>query len=393
MILLTATTHTLELVTSSAASVDYHVGYVDLASTALVAPGSGQGNVSSATDTTIVAAPGASQQRKVQIISICNKSTTTSNAVEVTKDVSGTEYRLAAATLQPGDCLQYVDGHGWAVLDGGGRVKMVSGLDTGYTGRTESFIKIGAGATEAAGIRYVQARDTGAPGTWAPGAPGLNGRATDGTDTANDGGCLPYSNAGTGENYLTNFTMAGSTNGTGVLIDILWVNSGLVVTTTTAQGITTPAFPARDALGSVNGVGCKAGILVTAATTNGGAITNTTLDYTDSYGNATNTGTMASFPATCTAGSLIPFQLADGDQGLKSIEGITLGTSRVTGSLSLIVYRELAMVPLASAWMAGTVNIPSPGLRLYDGMCMLPMFIPISATTYNTAGSATWIER
>jgi len=393
MILLTATTHSLELVTSSTASTDWSVGWVDLDDNSLVTSGSDQGNVASATDTAIVAAPSSGQQRKVQFISACNKSSSTSNTYEINKDVSGTEYRLVSATLQPGEKLQYVDGSGFAVLDQNGRVKTICGYEIGYTGRTESFFKVGAGSTEAAGIRYLQSRDTGNPGSWVPGTPGLNGRTCDGTDTANDGGCLPYANAGTGENYLTNFTMAGSSTGTGVLIDVLWVNSGLVVTTLGAQGITSPTWPARDAVGGTNGTGLKAGILVTTATTNVGAVTNTTLNYTDSYNNGTQTGTIASFPATCTAGSVVPFQLASGDQGIKSIEGVTLGTSYGGGAISIIVYRELAIVPLSSAWISGTVNFPSPGLRLYDGMCMLPMFIPVSATTYNTAGSATWIER
>jgi len=61
--------------------------------------------------------------------------------------------------------------------------------------------------------------------------------------------------------------------------------------------------------------------------------------------------------------------------------------------ISLVVYREIAFVPLASAWISGVVNIPSPGIRLYDGTCLIPSFIPTSATTFNTSGAATWIER
>jgi hypothetical protein len=38
-----------------------------------------------------------------------------------------------------------------------------------------------------------------------------------------------------------------------MLIDLLWVNTGLVVTTTTAQAITPVALPARDAAGTTNG--------------------------------------------------------------------------------------------------------------------------------------------
>lgn len=392
MILLTTTNDIIRVVTTTSASTEYVVGFVDLDDTVLVGPGSNQGNIASATTTTIVFAPASSQQRKVQSIWLTNVSTTTANTVTLVKDVSATQYRLCQATLGPGESIQYVDGAGFSVRDANGKMRTQAHYEQGYTGRVSSFFKLGAGATEAAGIRYLQTRDTGFPGAWSIGTPGVNGRTTDGTTTT-DAGCLPYVNAGSGENYLTNFTMAASSTGMGMLIDIVWINTALVVTTTTAQAITSGAMPARDVNGSSNGDGYEAAILVTTATTNVGAITNTTLEYTDSDNNATQTATMSSFPATCTAGSFVPFQLATSDRGIKAISGITLGTSYGGGAISLIVYRVIAMVPLASAWIPGTLPIPAPGIRLYDGTCMFPAFIPTSATTFNTAGSATWVER
>lgn len=392
MILLTTTNDIIQVVTTSAATTDYAVGWVDLDDTTMVGPGSGQGVISSATSTTIVAAPASGQQRKVQSLWITNTSTTTANTVTVVKDVSATEYRLYKAVLGVGESIHYTDGVGFSVRDSGGKIRTQAHYETGYTGRASPFFKLGAGATEAAGIRYLQTRDTGSPGAWAPGTPGVNGRTTDGTTTT-DAGCLPYANAGSGENYLTNYVMAASSTGMGMLIDVVWINTGLNVTTLTAQAITSGAMPARDVNGSSNGEGYEVAILVTTATTNAGAITNTTLEYTDSDGNPTQTATMSSFPATCTAGSFVPFQLATGGRGIQSIEGFTGGTSRVTGAISLIVYRVLAMVPLASAWIPGANPIPSPGVRLYDGTCMFPAFIPSSATTFNTSGIATVIER
>ena len=392
MILLTSTNDIVQVVTTTTATTDYAVGWVDLDDTVMVGPGSGQGVISSATSTTIAAAPSSGQQRKVQSIWITNTSTTTANTVTVVKDVSGTDYRLYRAVLAPGESIHYTDGVGFSVRDTGGKIRTQAHYDSGYTGRSSAFFKLGAGATEAAGIRYLQARDTGAPGTWTVGTPGVNGRTTDGTTTT-DAGCLPYANAGTGENYLVDFTMAASSTGVGMLIDVLWVNTGLVVTQATAQSVGSVAFPARDVNGSTNGEGVDVAILVTSATTNAGAITNTTLDYTDSDGNNLQTGTISSFPATCTAGSFVPFQLASSDRGVRSIQNITLGTSYGGGSISLIAYRVLAMVPLASAWINGKVEIPSPGIRLYDGTCMFPAFIPTSATTFNTAGIATLVER
>lgn len=123
MILLTDTTHTLELLTSGAQSTDWFVGYADH-STAAFTPGSGQGNVASATTTTIVSAPAASTQRQVKIITICNRDASASQTVTIKKDVSATEYHLTPAiTLQAGEVLIYVDGAGFSVLDASGRPK------------------------------------------------------------------------------------------------------------------------------------------------------------------------------------------------------------------------------------------------------------------------------
>jgi hypothetical protein len=160
-----------------------------------------------------------------------------------------------------------------------------------------------------------------------------------------------------------------------MLADYMWVNTGLVVTTTTAQAITPATLPARDATGTTNGEDVMAGILVTTATTNAGAITNMTMSYTDSDGNAGNTATIASFPATAVAGTLIPFQLAAGDKGVRSVQSVTLGTSLVTGAVSLVLYRIVAGVPQTLANTGGTLQVDSPiNVRLYNGVCLIPIY-------------------
>jgi hypothetical protein len=130
-----------------------------------------------------------------------------------------------------------------------------------------------------------------------------------------------------------------------MLIDLMWINTGLVVTTLTAQAITPVALPARDATGTTNGDDVQFGILVTTATTNAGAIANITISYTNQAGTAGKVGTMASFPITAVAGTIIPFQLATGDTGIRSVQSITIGTSLVTGTISLIGYRIISMAP------------------------------------------------
>lgn len=131
MLLLTATTHALELETSGSASVDYHVSWVDLVvgTSPSMTPGSTQGNVASATTTTIAAAPAAATYRQVKTVTLRNRSASVANTVTVKKDVSATEYHLfGAVTLQPGEALLYEDGRGFVVFDAVGNEKVTNAV-------------------------------------------------------------------------------------------------------------------------------------------------------------------------------------------------------------------------------------------------------------------------
>lgn len=390
MLLLTATTHTLEVTTSTTSAIDVSVSYVDITSTTFT-PGSQDTAITTATTTTIVAAPGASTQRQIKQITFKNKGTTT-NTLTIKKDVSGTEYTLFSASLNSNDLIQYTDGDGFKVFDVGGRIKVTDSENSGNTGITTAFYKIGT-ATEAAGVWYSWAKDSGNPGAWAPGTPGLNGRATDGT-TAADAGSIPIRTA-TGSNYLTYATTVGSVVHNTWLFDVLWVNSGLVVTTTTAQAIAAPvALPARDINGSSNGEGVWAGILVTTATTNAGAITNTTMSYTNSDGTAGKTATIASFPATGVIGTVVWFQLAAGDKGVRSIQSVTLGTSYAGGAISIILARPIFNQAVLVANVGGASAPPAnPGVRLYNGTCLLPFGLMSGTTATTITGSIQVMDR
>lgn len=391
MILLDATTHTLEATTSAAVSTNYVISYADI-TTSTFLPASSQGNITTATTTTVVAAPGASTQRQIKLASFYNNGSA-SQTVTVKKDVSGTEYIIISAVIAAGETLQYTDGNGWEVLDRAGRVRTGATQDTGYNGRLSAFYKVGT-APEAAGQWYCWSKDTGNPGAWAVGSPGLNGRATDGT-TAGDAGCFLIANPSTGNNYLTNFASAASVICQPWLFDVLWVNTGLVVTTTTAQAIAAPtALPARDLNGSSNGEGVWAGILVVTATTNAAAITNTTISYTNSDGTAGKTATISSFPATAVIGTVVWFQLAAGDKGVRSIQSVTLGTSYVAGAISIILARPLANQPNIVANVGGVDTPPqNPGVRLYNGTCALPFGLMSATTATTISGSISVMER
>ena len=390
MIFLADTDENLEIETSNAQSLDAFLAWADVTTSTLVG-GSSSANIASATTTVVMAAPAAATQRQLKYASFFNRGTG-SQTVRLKYDKAGTErYITALIPLDVGESIQYVQDKGISVLDAVGRTRTDSIVNNGLTGRNIPFFKIGTVA-EAIGVIYNFSKDTGLPGAWDVGTPGLNGRVTDGM-SAGDAGCLPLWTP-TGSLYITKFDIVSSVAGMFQLPDIMWVNTGLVVTTTTAQAITPVALPARDLDGTTNGKGVEAGLLVTTATTNSGAVINCTISYTNYSGTVGRTGTMSSFPATAVIGSLIPFQLQAGDIGVRSVQSVTLGTSLVTGAVSLVLYRRLAT---QSVSLANTPPQPgpdsNPGTRLYNGACLLPMVIPSATAAMNISGSIQVMER
>jgi hypothetical protein len=260
-------------------------------------------------------------------------------------------------------------------------------------GKTVFVYKVGS-APEAAGQFYCWAKDSGSPGAWAPGTPGINGRVTDGTLAA-DAGCLRVDNPSVGNNYLSQCSLATTIACHLSIVDVVWVNSGIVVTTTTAQAIVSPTFPARDANGSSNGEGYGIGILVTTATTNAAAVTTITINYTNQAGVAGRTATIASYPATAVIGTVVFAQLQAGDTGVRSIQGITLGTTLTAGAISLFVYKGIISQSSATPNAGGPAltNVLDPGPRLYNGVCLLPVGLMSAATATTLVGSLIATER
>lgn len=388
MIILATTSDSLELVTSAAGSVDYSVHYADHTTSSATA-GASIGNVSTATTTTIASAPGASTQRQVREVSLRNAGTA-ANTVTVQVKPTGTARTLVRATLSPHEALFYSAGQGWYTLDSVGR-RRTTVATVSQTGYAIGAMKVGV-TMEAIGVLHSHHAATGTPGAWSPGTPGVAGRATDGT-TAADAGSLPIRTPGSGlAGYLTTFTAAGSVAASFMLIDILWINTGVVVTTTTAQTLTSVAFPARDIDGATAGNGVQLGILVTTATTNAAAITNTTALYTNSAGTGSRTATISSFPATALAGTLVPFQLAAGDEGVGAVASVTLGTSYGGGAISLIAYRVLALVGCPVANVAASALLPGAGVRLYTGTTAVLVQIPTATTATTVTASLQVVE-
>ena len=385
---LSSTTHSLELETSVAGSIHYQVGYTDLTLSTVSNPIDNVGIITTITTTSIVSAPPASTTRKIQYLNVYNNGA--SNTIIIKKDIAGTEYIYQKIVLQLGESFRIINDK-VEVFDVSGRIKLQNSGDTEIAGDSRVIFKVGT-APEAAGQYYCFAKDSGAPGAWSPGIPGINGRNTDGT-TAGDLGCISAGTPASGVNYIRDIVTTASQAGTFILADVLWVNTGLVVTTTTAQAITQPTLPPRDNLGTSNGFGIGAGILVTTATTNASAIANITLSYTNSEGVAGRTATISSFPATAVIGTFVPFQLAQGDIGIRSIQSITLGTTLTAGAISLIAFNFLATVPITVASVGSTAFQRKLDLKLNNGHCLLPFWLASNTTATNLTGTVYFVNK
>ena len=384
---LSNTTHTLELTTTVAGNIHYQVGYTDITTASVTNPTDNVGIITTATTTTILSAPASSTTRRVQYLNVYNNGVT--NVITLKKDISSVDNILIKVTLQSGETLRIVNDK-VETLDPSGRVKLQNQSDTDIQGDSRVIFKVGT-APEAAGQYYCFAKDNGAPGAWLPGTPGINGRNTNGTLSA-DAGCISAGTPSSGANYIRDISISASVAGTFILADVLWVNSGLVVTTTTAQTITQPTLPARDNLGTTNGYGVGAGLLVTTATTNAAVINNITLQYTNSDGVAGRTGIM-SYPPTAVIGTFVPFQLAQGDVGIRSIQSITLGTTLTAGAISLICFNFLGTTPVPLANVGSLAFQRKLDLKLQNGHCLLPFWIASTTAAVNLTGTVYFVNK
>ena len=402
--ILAGTSAKVVMSTSSTADIAVCASWTDITPTTLTG-GNDNTLSNTAAVTDIVGSPAASTQRQIKNIKIYNYDTTDSNTITVSHTDGVLSAVIYRRTLAPYESIEY-DGGKWVYYNAQGIPVNAESTDVvGFTGFPFEFHKIGT-AAEAIGNWYAFFKDSGFPGAYSLGAPGLNGWWVDASQTTNAANPAGAAQVGvnrlvapaSGSYYVNDIGVGSSVAHLLNLIDIIWYNTGAVVTTTTAQGITVPAGskPARDTYGTTNGDGWQIGILVTTATTNAGAITNMTCSYTDSDGNAGNTATIASFPATAVIGTFVPFQLAAGDRGVRSVESLTLGTSLVTGAVSLVIYRNISAVVNPVANVGGIMNRVSTdptGVRIYNGSALNWIYRAAATTATTMNGTINIVER
>lgn len=395
MINLASTSDLIRVVTSHAAQLEVHSSWVDLNGTTVTPGRTNTPHITTATTTTVVGSPAASTVRNVKHLNITNDHASQSCIVTVEHYDGTTTIELMAFTLLPGENMILNEEGRWTHRDAQGAEYPPAGLGS-YNGRSVGFMKTGT-AADATGYWYCTSKDAGFPGAWAPGTPGVNGRVTDGTSSA-DYGCFPIANPSVGANYLTEVNMAASINHTHLLFDCLWVNSGIAITTTGAQAITTPTLPARDINGTTNGEGCMIAILCTTAVGLAAVASNATVTYTNSDGTGSRTATLSAIvgsqaPATPVIGTLIWFNLQAGDRGVRSIQSITLGTSWVSGSISLMITRDIATIGTTIPNVNAQKIIGTPGIRLYNGTCLLHCNLASATTATFYAGELVVMEK
>ena len=245
----------------------------------------------------------------------------------------------------------------------------------------EEILKNGA-TMEAAGVMHSLFYTAGRPGAAVAPSPGLNGAAL--TTYA---GQIPWTNPGAGNSYMFRVEASATLAGRLSIYDRLWHNSGLVVTTTTAQAITPVAIPARDINGATNGDGVMMAIEVSTATTNAGAVTNMTASYTNQAGTAGRTATVTSFPATAAAGTFVLFNLQAGDTGVRSVQSVTLGTSLAAGAVHIVLCRLLIGMPVPANLGNDRDVVTSGFIRHYDNTVPFLVWLPSATTAIVLNGS------
>lgn len=268
----------------------------------------------------------------------------------------------------------------------------INTLDQAYAGTRPPF-RYAKGVT----TTLVAGRPTS---LWAlGGAPGagsfdatLNGVALS-SSSAQVAGQLPHFDPAIGETRLYRFSGVSSAQG-GVLslFDRLWHNGGFTITSTGAQAITSPAWPARcpvsatDDTPSSNGYGVQLAVEVSAAA--GAGTPTITISYTNDQGVAGRTATNILATAATPAGGTVYFiGLQAGDTGVRSPQSMTLSATWTSGTINLVAYRPLADLELAGAGIPNAVDALTSGRpREYNGVVPWMVFTPSTTAATNVSG-------
>jgi len=192
-----------------------------------------------------------------------------------------------------------------------------------------------------------------------------------------------------GNAYLGRLQTTTPNPGCYVFCDRLWSNGGINITSTSAQAITSPAWPARDVNGSANGDGILLGVEVSATTGNG--TPTITVSYTNQANTSGRSGTNIDATSnTSVAGSFIRIGLQAGDTGVRSVQSITLSATWTSGTINLVAYRPIAMLEAIRSNVPSTIDALTGGMpRLYNGTVPFILLISAASSQQNIVANVT----
>ena len=263
-------------------------------------------------------------------------------------------------------------------------ITTVDGLIAGF--KPAQFIQKELSGTLVAGRSYTPFYAVGIPSAAVAPTPGISGAAL-----TSYSGQIPFTNPSSGQNtYLARFSaFPTAQGGTIMLADRLWHNSGITITSTTAQTVNSVTFPARDNNGSTNGEGVFLGVEVSTAT--GAGTPSITIGYTNSDNTSGRTATnIYVTSATSAIGTFYPIGLESGDKGVRSIQSITLSATWTSGTIHLVAYRPLVSITSIGAGTSNTVDSLTGGLpRMYDNTVPFLIYTPNTTTSTGLIGTMT----
>jgi hypothetical protein len=206
-------------------------------------------------------------------------------------------------------------------------------------------------------------------------------------------GAIPHFDPASNNAYLAYLEAQATQPGVLMLMDRLWHNGGFNITINTAQNIVSPTWPSRcptsgiDQTPSTNGLGVHLALEVSAAT--GAGTPTITVSYTNSDGTAGRTATnIVATVASSAIGATYLLGLQAGDQGVRSVQSLTLSATWTSGTINLVAYRLLARLPLAGAFIPNSLDaLTMPLVRLYNGTVPWLVFVPSTTTATNVSGT------
>lgn len=234
----------------------------------------------------------------------------------------------------------------------------------------QEFVKAASG-TMVAGRPNTFWYRAGAPGAGLASTAGIDGEIL----TSPVQGQIPFSNPSSGYSYLARLVGQATAAGQLVLIDKIWVNSGIVVTSTDTQLINGVQIPARDSNGTNVGDGVYAAVEVSS--TMGAGTPTLTVGYINTSGQSKTGTNWYPTASSAAAGTFFPINLAAGDKGVQRVTSIKLSSTWTSGTIHVVLYRVIARLDLATPNYPNAIDSLTGGFpRIYDDSVLTMFHIP-----------------